>query len=224
MNCAVRPGGGRGVGTLPLCWVSGGGPLRQLTARPHYRYPGVHRCWSAWRLWPSCCGEGGRLQPPLRAVGLVARSGRPHWARRLCSRVGLGGIALGPLSGVWPGPLGVGCPRREARPFVACFPFCVLYCLLAARTCLQPFMLHHARLDHLSLGVLRGSCGLHQGPRPPIRSLACAYCAGPCQPLPFRYDTCACRHCPSALLVLSLQGGLPSAPALHLFTRSACQY
>jgi hypothetical protein len=192
MYCAVRPGGGRGVGTLPLCWVSGGGPLRQPTARPHYRYPGVHRCWSAWRLWPSCCGKGGSLQPPLRAVGLVARSGRPHRARRLWSRFGFGGIALGPLPGVWPGQLGVGCTRPEARPFVASFPCCVLYCLLAARSCLQPLLLHHARLDSFFLGVLRDSCGLHQGSRPPIRSLCLCILRWPLPALLFRYNTCAC--------------------------------
>ena len=84
----------------------------------------------------------------------------------------------------------------EARPFVACCPCCVLYCLLAARPCMQPLLLHHARLDLFFLGVLRDSCGLHQGSRPPIRSPCLCTMRWPLPALPFRYTTCACRHVP----------------------------
>lgn len=104
------------------------------------------------------------------------------------------GLRWAPSRGNRQDCLGWGALANRGTPFVDYFPCCVLYCLLAARTCLQPLLLHHARLDHLFLGVLRGSCGLHQGSRPPIRSLCLCTLRWPLPTLPFRYHTCACRH------------------------------
>lgn len=97
MYCAVRPGGGRGVGRRTFAGFSADAPLRQPTARTHYRYPGLH---DACRLQPvaTMLWEGGSPLPPLRAGGVSLCSHRlPEMGMPFA--LGLGGIRAGPPRG-----------------------------------------------------------------------------------------------------------------------------
>ena len=148
-----------GVGRRPFAGFLGrllhlDGGRQHPTASPYdrIRVPLLCSVQPAWHLCPPCCGRGVASCPPASSgVSLLApaaHAGQPvalglHPPGPAPGPVGLGGIALGPLTGVRPGRLGWGAPARAApllvclSPFV-CFPVCLQPPLLAA------FLLHHA--------------------------------------------------------------------------------
>ena len=109
--------------------------MRQPTARTLDRHAGLSPAGLVTACGPPCCGRGAAL-PPLRAVGFVARSGRPRWARWLRFRFLLVWGCAGPPRGGGPGLLWVGALTLSCCPclvsfslFCASLPVCRLPCL-----------------------------------------------------------------------------------------------
>lgn len=85
------------MGRRTFAGFSADAPLRQPTARTHYRYPGLH---DACRLQPvaTMLWEGGSPLPPLRAGGVSLCSHRlPEMGMPFA--LGVGGIRAGPPRG-----------------------------------------------------------------------------------------------------------------------------
>jgi hypothetical protein len=149
-------------------------------------------------LCPPCCGRGGSLRPPLRAEGLVARSGRPPWARWL--RFSFRWDCAGPPIGGTPGLLGMGCARSRATPLFFS-PLCAS-CLPAACSALQLFCCI-MRSPPLSLWIARDNC-IARDPAP-YKASHCAHVLALASPAFARVPV-------HAILSLALLVFCPGAP------------
>jgi hypothetical protein len=161
-GCQWRGRGGRDATLLlGFPWTS---PNWHPTARTLYRYPGCHNAGPRGACGLHAVGGGVAFAPP--ASGWVRCSLRPPEMGALVEvMLGTVGIALGPLAGVGQDCLGWGA-FLWACPFVP-LPCCVLHCLLAACSACSFACCITLALSLSCFWSLRGSCGLHQGLRPP---------------------------------------------------------
>ncbi len=159
----------------------------------------------AWHLCPPCCGRGVASCPPassgvscsprLPMLGSPVALGL-HPPGPAPGPVGLGGIALGPLTGVRPGRLGRGAHARVAPLLV--WSFLLLCASLSACSllCIAAFLLHHALgvCFPCSLTVLMGQRRLASGTATPYKVVLLVHPLCWLRPaLPFRYSSCACH-------------------------------